>query len=219
MDPLRFAIAASPLAAYLILLGLVNLRRRPLLVTGGGDLATLGVALTGVAFVGPIALFRPDEATVELGDFVWLFLLAFYWLWLTLFVMVCRPRLVVYNVTAEELRPVLSQAARQVDPTCRWAGPSLTLPGVGVEAHLDSFAWLRNTSLVASGGQQDLAGWRRLTKTLERSLREAETRPNRRGPVLLTAGGGLLLAVVLRMAASPEAVAIAMRQLFAFGAA
>lgn len=219
MDPLRFAIAAAPLAAYLILLGLVNLRGRPLLVTGGGDLATLGVALTGVAFVGPLSLFRPEEATVELGDYVWLFLLAFYWLWVTLITMVCRPRLVVYNLTAEELRPVLSQAARQADPTCRWAGESLTLPGIGVHLHLDSFSWMRNTSLVASGGQQDLAGWRRLTKSVERALRGIENRPNRWGPAMLLAGAGLLSVAILRMAADPPAVAVALQQLFAFGEA
>lgn len=219
MDPLRFAIAAAPLAAYLILLGLVNLRRRPLLVTGAGDVATLGAALTGLAFIGPIALFRPEEATVELGDYIWLFLLAFYWLWLTLIVMVCRPRLVIYNLTAEELRPVLSQAARQIDATCRWAGEGLTLPRIGVHVHIDSFSWMRNTSLVASGGQQDLAGWRRLTKAVERAIRRVETPPNRWGPVLLVAGGGLLATAVVRMAADPPAVAIALRQLFAFGQA
>lgn len=217
MDPLRFAIAASPLAAYLILLGLVNLRRRPLLVTGAGDLAALGVALSGVAFVGPISLFRPEDATAELGNFVWLFLLAFYWLWLTLIVMVCRPRLVIYNLTAEELRPVLSQTARQVDATCRWAGEGLSLPARGVNVHIDSFSWMRNTSLVASGGTQDLAGWTRLTKAVERALRNVESRPSRWGPTMLVAGGGLLGTAILRMAADPPAVAIALRQLFAFG--
>ena len=47
VDPFRLAIALVPLAAYLLLVGLVNLRRRPLLTSGGSDLAVLGLALHG----------------------------------------------------------------------------------------------------------------------------------------------------------------------------
>ena len=42
IDPLRLAIACIPLAAYALVIGLVNLRRRPLLVSGGADLTALG---------------------------------------------------------------------------------------------------------------------------------------------------------------------------------
>ncbi|TWU00715.1 hypothetical protein Pla108_16670 [Botrimarina colliarenosi] len=216
MDPLRFAIAAVPLGSYLLLLGLLNLRTRPVLVTGAADLATLGMALTGLIFVGPIALFRPDAATVELGDFVWLFLLAFYWLWVTLAAMLCRPRLVVYNLSAEELRPVLSEAVRKLDGSGRWAGESLVLPQIGVNCHLDTFAWMRNTSLIASGGRQDLAGWRRLGRSVERALRGVAIRPNPRGWLLLGAGVALVAAAMLRLTADPRAVAVSWGQLFAF---
>lgn len=216
MDPLRFAIAAAPLSAYLILLGLVNLQRRPVLVTGAGDLGALGAALTGLAFVGPIALFRPDAATTELGDFVWLFLLAFYLLWVTLITMLCRPRLVVYNLSAEELRPVLSEVVRNLDDAGRWAGDSLTLPTIGVNGYVDAFAWMRNTSFIAGGGRQDLAGWRKLSRGLERALRGVATRPNQRGWLLLGAGIALLAAAVGGLVGDPEAVATAWAQVFAF---
>lgn len=216
MEPLRFTLAAIPLASYLILLGLVNLRRRPIVVTGAGDLATLGIALTGLAFVGPIALFRPEAATNELGNFVWLFLLAFYWLWVALIVMLCRPRLVVYNLSAEELRPVLSEVMRQVDPAGRWAGDNIALPELGVQAHLDGFPGMRNTSIVASGGRQDLAGWRRFGRGVERALRTTVTASNPRGWLLLGAGIGIVLLAIVRMASDPTGVGEAWRQIFAF---
>ncbi|MEO0530820.1 MAG: hypothetical protein AAF266_09650 [Planctomycetota bacterium] len=216
IEPLRFAIAVVPIASYLILMGLVNLRRRPVVVTGAGDLAALGIALTGVAFVGPIALFRPEAATAELGNFVWLFLLAFYWLWVALIVMLCRPRLVIYNVTAEELRPVLSDVMRQLDAAGRWAGDNVALPGLGVQVHLDGFPWMRNTSLVASGGRQDLAGWRRFGRGVERAMRMTAAVPNPRGWLLLGVGVALFVLAIARMAIDPASVAESWDQVFAY---
>ena len=113
-------------------------------------------------FVGPLELFRPEAATREFGNYIWLFLLMFYWLWLLLVVLLSRPRLVVYNISMEELHPVLAEAASRLDPDARWAGNHLTLPGLGVQLHLDSFDMMRNVSLVSSGSRQNIDGWRRL---------------------------------------------------------
>lgn len=217
MDPLRFAIATVPLGAYLVMIGLANLRRRPMLVTGAGDLAALGTALTGVALIGPISLFRPEGATVQLGDTVWLFLLAFYWLWLALAVMLCRPRLVVYNATSGEVRAALADTVAKLDPGARWAGDSLFLPGIGVRLHLDNLPWMRNTSLVSSGGNQDLAGWRRLARGLHRTLRSIDSPPNPRAGVMVGSGGTLITLAVWRMVNEAPAVAIAWKEVFAFG--
>ena len=216
MEPLRFAIAAVPLAAYLVMIGLVNFRRQPTMVSGANDLATLGVALTGMALIGPIALFRPEAATAELGDTIWLFLLAFYWLWLALAVMLCRPRIVVYNTTADELRPILSDAVRQLCPSARWAGDSLTLPSLGVQLHLDPTEWMRSVSLVSSGGEQDLAGWRKLSRAISRSLRTTETQTNPRAPLFLAIGVALLLWSITGLMGDPAGVAVAWSEVLAF---
>jgi len=138
-DPLRLAIALVPLASYCLLIGLLNARRRPFLTTGGSDLAALGFAFTGLVLVGPVELFRPEAASAEFGSYVWLFLLVFYWLCVWLAVLLAKPRLVVYNISVEELRPVLAEAARAIDPQARWAGDSLSLPTLGVQLHLESF--------------------------------------------------------------------------------
>jgi hypothetical protein len=216
VDPFRLTIALVPLAAYFLLLGLINLRRRPYLTSGGSDLAALGVAISGLMFVGPIELFRPETATAEFGNFIWPIMLAFYWLWVLLVVLVARPRLVVYNVSIEELHPVLAEAAARLDADSRWAGDGLALPHLGVQLHLESFELMRNVSLVASGSRQNLEGWRQLARELAAALRPVRVKPNPRGV-------GFVLAAVLLMAGSvtylvqrPVELAYAMKEVFAF---
>lgn len=216
MDPLRLAIALVPLSAYLLLVGLINLRRRPVLVAGANDLAVLGTALSGLVFVGPIELFRPEHATVQLGAYVWGLLLGLYWLAISLASMVMRPSLVVYNISLEELRPALADAVAQVDPSGRWAGDNLVLPRLGVQLHLDSFASMRNASLVSSGGQQDLIGWYRLRRALGRSLAAIRVAPNPRGVGMVVAALLLMLMSVVQLTAAPAAVARAWHELLNF---
>jgi hypothetical protein len=54
-------------AVYLLLLGVVNWSRRPLLVSGGRDAAALALAVSGMAIVGPIELFFPFHITFGVG--------------------------------------------------------------------------------------------------------------------------------------------------------
>ena len=216
LDPFRLSIALVPLAAYLLLLSLVNLRRRPFLTSGGSDLAALGVALTGMAFVGPLDLFRPEAATAEFGNFIWPIMIVFYWLWVLLVVLAGRPRLVVYNVSTDELHPVLAEAASRLDADSRWAGNSLSLPNLGVQLHLESFDLMRNVSLASSGSRQNLDGWRELARELAAALRPVRVKPNPRGV-------GFLLLAILLMAGGlaslvnhPKELAYAVEEVFAF---
>ena len=164
----------------MLLLGLVN--------CGGGRFSLPAAAtwrrsasrFRDLMFVGPLELFRPEAATRSFGNYIWLFLVLFYWLWLVLVVLLARPRLVIYNISAEELHPVLAEVANRLDPTGRWAGNNLSLPGLGVQLHLDSLDIMRNVSLVASGGRQNLDGWRRLARELGRSLSSMRVKANPR---------------------------------------
>jgi hypothetical protein len=216
VDPLRLSIALVPLAAYLLLLALVNLRRRPFLTTGGSDLAALGLALSGLAFVGPLELFRPEAATAEFGNYIWPIMLVFYWLWVLLVVLVGRPRLVVYNVSAEELHPVLAEAASRLDPDSRWAGSSLALPNLGVQLHLESFDLMRNVSLAASGGRQNLDGWRQLARALAAALRPVRVKPNPRGVGFLLVALVLMAGSLASLVNHPKELAYAVQEVFAF---
>ena len=215
-DPFRFAIALVPVAAYFVLLALLNARRRPFITTGGCDLATLGAALSGLVLIGPIELFRPEAASAEFGGYVWLFLLVFYWLWVWLAVLVARPRLVVYNISGEELRPVLAEVSRRLDPQARWAGDTLALPTLGVTLHLESFDVMRHVTLAASGGKQEMAGWQRLSAELRNQLASLRIGSNPRALGLMLAAIALMAFSILHMLGHPQQVAQAMHEMLNF---
>ena len=52
MDPVPLAIAFGPLALYLLLMGAINLGRRPRVISGARDAAMLAIALSGLLIVG-----------------------------------------------------------------------------------------------------------------------------------------------------------------------
>lgn len=215
-DPLRLTIALVPLASYGLLIGLLNARRRPFLTTGGADLAALGLALSGLILVGPIELFRPKAASVEFGSYVWLFLLVFYWLSVMLTVLLAKPRLVIYNISIDELRPILAETARSIDPQARWAGDSLALPTLGVQLHLESFDLMRNVSLVSSGNIQSLEGWRQLATELYQRITPLRVASNPRALGILLAALTLFIVSTAHMLANPQDVAQAMLELFTY---
>lgn len=216
VDPLRLAIALVPLAAYGFVLTWINARRRTFLTSGGCDLLALGIAFSGLIFVGPLDLFRPESATRSFGNFIWLFLLLFYGLWLVLVVLLGRPRLVVYNIRHDEIHPVLAEIASRLDPAARWAGNHLSLPGLNVQLHLDSFELMRNVSLVSSGGRQSIEGWRRLSTELGPALGKIRVRRNPRAVGFLAISIALLTASIWQLLGHPEAVTQAWNEIFAF---
>ena len=67
MDSLHFCIAVVPLAVYLLMMGLLNLRRRPFVTTGARDAATLGIGVIGFVIAGPMELFFPEGAASQFG--------------------------------------------------------------------------------------------------------------------------------------------------------
>ena len=193
MDPLHFCIAVGPLAVYLLLLGVMNLRGRPLVTTGARDAAALGIGLVGFVIAGPMELFFPEGAASRFGGWVWLMLIVFYGLCVSLTVLLMRPRLVVYNVTREQVRPLLSEIATRCDSGSRWTGDSLIIPKLGVHLQLESVDWLKNVQLVASGNQQSFEGWSKFESELKTGLKNMKVRPSMLGYVML--GVSLTLAV------------------------
>src|SRR5262249_27547788 len=148
--------------------------RRPLVTTGGRDTAALAVAVAGLIIVGPMELFLPADAVGNFGPFVWVLLISFYILSVALLILVQRPRLVVYNVTADVLRPVLAEVAAMLDPDVRWAGNSLVMPRLQIELHMEAFPPLRNISLVASHDEQNIESWHRLEQSIGAALERLE---------------------------------------------
>ncbi len=206
MDPLRLCLALGPLAVYFVLMGAINLIRRPILLSGARETVALAVAVSGLVLIGPIELFMPQAAAVDFGAFVWALLISFYVLVVTLLVLIGRPRLVVYNVTEAEFWPVLAEVVGALDPEARWAGNSLVLPGLQVELHVESFALMRNVSVTAIGELQSYQGWRRLESALGGALREVEVAPNPQGAGLLLVGLMMAVTVLWQLASDPQAI-------------
>lgn len=213
MDPLRFCLAFVPLGAYFVALAAVHLSRRPVLVSGFRDSAALAIGLSGLAIVGPIELFFPREAGVVFGQWVWLLLGSLYGLGVLLVLLAERPRLVVYDLTLDELRPMLARTCERIDPTTRWAGHSLALPGAGLELRADA-SWLRTITIRALSAAPSPETWRRLQTGLAVELRDLRRRRN--FPAALVFGGlGLLLATatITLAARRPQEIAQAMVEL------
>lgn len=213
MDGFRLCVALVPLALYLLILAGVNLARRPFLVSGARDLAALGVAVSGLVVVGPIELLLPEDALHTYKAYVWLLLLSMYALCVALAALVARPRLVIYNFSVDQLRPMLAGLIDELDAEARWAGCSLALPTLRVELHLEPGSALRNVSLVATAAEQSYAGWRRLEAALRGRLRQAESPPNPWGLALAAASLAMMVAVGCHLVLDPQAITAGFRQM------
>ncbi len=188
MDPLHVAIALGPVATYLVVLGIVNLSSRPLVTTGARDALALAIALAGFVVVGPMELFLVEEAAALYGAWVWGIMLVAYALVVLLVVLLLRPRILIYNIALEQLRPLLADVVARLDPETRWAGDSLVMPRLGVQLHLEIAPLLNHVQFVSSGSAQSLAGWRQLEAELATSLRRIRTTAHPLGVSLLGLG-------------------------------
>ena len=217
MEAFHQCVALGPVAIYLLVLGAIGLLRRPVMVSGGRDAAALALAMSGMVFVGPLSLFFPESIAARMGPmgtgYVWLLLGSLIVLCVIYILLNLRPRLVIYNVTADQLRPILEGIAERLDPEARWAGDSIFLPGLGVQLHLDAVGWMRNVSLVSSGPMQDIKGWSRLEKELRAALRNVGSPWSVGGLLLLSAGNVLVIWLVLVIVRDPHGIARAAYEL------
>lgn len=192
MDSLHLAIAFVPLAVYLLVIGLINLAPRPFVTTGSRDHLALALGVAGLIIAGPMELFLPERAAQTFGPYVWVLMVILYLLTCVLIVLVGRPRLVIYNVTATELKPILERTIQSIDPQASWADETYVLPQAYVQLHVDAFPALRNVTLNSIGSRQSWQSWRRLEAALSEALRVERGISNPYGFTLVTAGALLL---------------------------
>jgi hypothetical protein len=213
MRTFELLIAVTPIAMYLVLVGLINLRRRPYVVTGARESMLVGLALSGLAIIGPMELFFPQQAANQFGAYVWLLLVAFYGMLLLLWILVARPRLVVYNISSTQVRAVLSEAALKLDSDARWAGDCLALPRLNVQLHVESFETMRNVTLIGAGNDQSYTNWRRLEGSLRGAIKEITVPRNPRGYSFLIVGLLLMAGLTFQAVQNPQAIAQGLFQL------
>jgi hypothetical protein len=206
LDTFSACLAFGPLGIYLLVVGLVNLGRRPVVVTGTRETLALGLAVAGLVIIGPMQLFMPQDAAARFGWIVWVLLLVFYALCLTLAIMLSRPRLVVYNISLDVLRPILNETAQRLDHDTTASGAAVSMPQMRVQLQLEHYPPLHNTSLVATSGAQSVGGWRQLETALRRALGNVPATPGTRGLLLLLAGTAILTALGLVISENPQAL-------------
>jgi hypothetical protein len=189
------------------------LGRRPFLTSGARDLLALAIAISGFVLIGPVQLFMPQPAADYFGGWIWIPLILLYFFCAVLASMLARPRLVVYNITPEHLRPLLENVVSGLDPHRRWAGSTLASPGLGLQLNIECLPGMRNVQLVAVGSEQDLNGWRQLELALKKALKEMPVPANPRGISLVFLGVLMLGLIAYWMARQPLAVARSLEEL------
>lgn len=216
MDPLRFAIAAIPLAVYLLLMALLNLRQKPFVTTGARDSAALGIGILGLMIVGPIDLFLPEAAAIRFGPYVWILLLVFYGLCVSMVVLLMRPRIVVYNSTIEQLRPIMTEIAHAMDQKSRWTSDSMVIPSRKVHFHLESVEWLHHVQILSTGNRQSYEGWREVERRLTAAVKSTRIRPNIIGLLFAAIALVLMVSSVTLIVLDRPAVAQALNEMLRY---
>jgi uncharacterized membrane protein len=183
--------ALVPLGCYVVFLGCLHLRRSPTPVSGGLDLAALTAAVSGFVLAGPLALLQP-----AVGTAAWATLMMVGALLVIVAggLLATRPRLVIYNVTVEQIRPLLAEVVGQLDASARWAGESVVLPSQGLQVLMDGRGIARCVSLVAVGTRASPEAWAEFARRVRRSARKLRVRRNLWGSVFLATGLALLAA-------------------------
>ncbi len=188
MDSSAIGLALGPLGLYLLYMGKINLSRRPVLLNGNWDIFVLGIGLSGMIFIGPYPLLIPPAAMIRFGPFVGLLLAVLYGLCLILLASKLHPRLVIYNVTEQQLQPALTAAMHQLEWDHRWAGNVLTISNHEIQLEMDFFSPLKNITLRRTSALQSRYNWQRLELALRAELQLVAVEPNRIGKLLFWSG-------------------------------
>lgn len=209
-------LALVPVAIYLIVLGAMNLARRPVMMTGMQDRILLGLATIGLIVVGPVELFLPLPIYVAYGPAIWLIAIVLLSLVIGLVIMTAPPKLVIFNLSVHELRSVVSETAVELDPESRWAGDCLHMPNLRVQLLMHLSPSWRNATLAAVGSSQDLQGWQRFARELAKRLAVIEVKPNLRGALLLLSGVAIFVVCTYSAFREPTILSRLMSQIVPF---
>lgn len=124
-----------------------------------------------------------------------------------------RARIVIYNITLEQLKPLLTSIAMRLDPSSRWTNDSLLIPNLNVHLHVEPVGWLRNIQLTAGGNRQSYEGWQRLEKELVVAVGKLQVSANIVGIGMLIVSGVLAAVTAFWMIQETEAVAKAFEEM------
>ena len=209
---LYLCVALPPLVVYFAWIGFLGMRNRSHVVNGTRDGILLGLALSGLGIAGPLELFLPEAAAFRFGSWVWALLGVLYLLIVALVVMLQRPRITIYNTTADVVRPIVASTSRHLDPQARWVVDCLILPKLGVRLHLEHHPTMRTVQLQATGNEQDLDGWKKLEGALRRGLADVKTTRSPRSWQFFAIAIFLLVVVTVAAVRDHQSMALDFRE-------
>ena len=213
IDPFAILLALLPLIGYLLILGTTRALGKTIVTTGGRDIAALGIAISGLVAVGPAELFFPNTYASIFGPWVWLPLIAFYSLIVSLVALTTKPRLVVYGRTPEELYEPLLAASRKIDPSAKAInGLRVQLPETGLHFRLDGFRNVDHAQVVAFEAGVPPRIWNTLLAHFRGEVDKLPTPTLRRGHIMLAWAGALTAIMLWQGIVHPEEVVQGFRE-------
>jgi hypothetical protein len=213
MNLFALIIIALPIAVYCLMIGMLHRSKHPFLVSGGRDMALLGLAMLGLILVGPSQLFFPVAAFNLLGPAVW-FLMTLLYFFIVLFVILnSRPRLIVFGLSPDVLANHVKESLDEMDIESTWMGLTFAAPAIRVDGTIEAAGNGELSQIVATRSSQDVIGWMKLERALGAKLRKLEISPRSTGTVWIAMGLAALMALGLQIYSNPTAVADGMRDL------
>ncbi|QDV21893.1 hypothetical protein [Aureliella helgolandensis] len=203
MFTIHFAIASIPIAVYLMMIGGLRMRSRPMVTTGWRDTLTLGIAVCGLVIIGPMQLFFPAQAAMRWHGWVWFMMLGLYILGLVMFLLSCRPRLISYGMNHQQFRDTLESAAKQVDSDATWLGEVLTLPNSNIQLASEPAGSGRVHQVVHVGLLDNLQDWLKLERAFVSAGTAVVCPRSAAGFPFVLAGMLLLLSAVFPLLSDP----------------
>ena len=128
--------------------------------------------------------------------------------------MVMKPRIVVYNMSADEIRPIVGSVVSELDTEARWAGDSVCLPNLRIQLYLQTHPAMRNVQLVATNGEQNLTSWKRLESQLHGAMNNVSVTMNPRAVLFFIAASIMVAVIGVSLLAGREVIAERMEDFF-----
>jgi hypothetical protein len=192
-DPLRFAIAMIPIAAYLIVIGLLRYRSHPTVISRSLDIMMLGFACIGLVAIGPLELFFPRAAYSVVGNWVWIVLLSLYVLVLLLIAFNMPPGILVYGIRSERFKKELEAVLQEQSLCYSVLGETVRVDSLPLHGEIREAGTYDIVGFYAIGGRQNLIEWIKLERSICDRISSVEVQRSNRGIVCI--GMGLLIGV------------------------
>ena len=193
---LRIATVVAPVAVYFLLLGLLNSRRHPQMLTGRQDFALMLLALSPVAVLPAMSLLGVSLYTITgtalaLAAIIrWLGPAGHDW--------------VVYNLSVPQAHRAVARALQEAGIDARRDGNRYQLEGPG-RLDVSAFSLLRNVTIKVTGTSDETA--RDIADALASRIRRVEVQtPPMAVALLLVATAMLVVPVTLVAHRMPEIV-------------